>query len=149
MSYLALGGLIAAHLADLTRQWPRLAIVEGRELAAIRDGTARTAERLPAIHVLYAGDVLAASQARGAMQTIDQQWLVVPCVADLRESGESADTLGELIDAALLALQGWQPSDVHGELRRVQAPGPIYRGGVMRVPLQFRSRLLRLGERLI
>jgi hypothetical protein len=142
--YLALGDLIEARLAALRPRWPQLAILPARDLAGVRESE----QRLPAVHVLYAGDQLDAAQARGAIQTTDQGWLVVAAVRDVRQPGVSAAQMGELLDGLLTTLLGWRPSDAHSPLRRVQGPNPTYRGAVLYVPLLFRSRLLRTGGRL-
>lgn len=145
--YLALGDLIEARLrASLAPDWPALAVLGARDLAGVRV----SGERLPAVHVLYAGDQVLA-QDEGTPQTlleVDQQWMVVVCVADTRASTDAHGELGSLLEAVLLLLQGWCPgTGSHGELRRVQAQAPIYSGGVMRVPLMFRSRTFSVGER--
>jgi len=143
--YLALGGLIEQHItAALRPTWPTLAVLSARDLAGVRESE----QRLPAVHVLYVGDRLEAPQGRGAVQTIDQGWMVVAAVRDLRDAEASAEQMGPLLDALLHLLLGWRPSPEHGELRREQAPTPIYRSGVLYVPLLFRSRLLRVGSRL-
>jgi hypothetical protein len=143
--YLDLGDIIARRLSEQLRATqPNLAVLSARDLAGVRESE----QRLPAVHVLYAGDNIDTAQGRGAMQTVDQGWMVVCAVRDLRGSDTSAADMGELIDDVLQTLLGWHPSATHGHLRRVSAPAPIYRGGVFYVPLLFRSRLLRIGERL-
>lgn len=112
-------------------------------------GVEEAAQVTPALHVIYDGDRLAGSAGRGAAQTVYQQWIVVVAVRSARDQrgGSGARyNAGPIINDALAALSGWQPSNLHGPLQRVQAPLPGYsQGGFGYFPLAFESAIVTGG----
>jgi hypothetical protein len=139
-NHLALGPVILDRLQDLKRTWPSLALLSARDLAGVR----LAEERLPAVHVLYVGDDLPATDPKSALVEVDQVWGVVASVRDARQVGEAQVEVGEIITAILARLQGWTPPEGR-PLRRVRAPGPLYHAGILRVPVYFTGRVLSRG----
>src|SRR3712207_2536658 len=85
----------------------------------------------PALHVIYAGDVVAGSSVGGGTKrTIDQRWLVVLAVrnpkAQLNDTIAIRADSGVIIPKILDALQGWKPIEWMLPLGRVSGPAAGY-----------------------
>ena len=50
--------------------------------------------------------------------------------------------LGAIISQVLTQLAGWKPGEDHGELHRINAPGPDRREGFAYYPLGFKSTIV-------
>lgn len=127
-NYLLAEQLIIDRLRD---QVPELAFIDGSR--SVQEVVSR-AVPTPAALVLFGGDTVKASDsgAMGAIQVVDQKWLIELVVRDdwAIESG-SGERLqaGFLISKVIKALAGWYPSNEHREMRRTQAAIPVYEQG--------------------
>ena len=97
-----------------------------------------------ALHVLHGGDKLGRSGSDGRAQVFDQVWIVVVAVRNARDQTSGAllrDVAGPIICEVLRALQGFKPSDYHGELHRFETIEPVYKAGFAFFPLAFTTRM--------
>jgi hypothetical protein len=143
--YLAAEPLIIARLAERVTDATTLT-------AADLQGVAEKAQVTPAIHVIYAGDVVPGGAAvdEGNYHLIRQQWMTVIAVRSARgqRSGSGARELaGPLITGAIKALASWRPVQGLGRLRRVPAPRPTFTpGGFAYFPLQWELDVMTEAE---
>lgn len=115
--------------------------------AADLSDLAETAQRTPAVHVLYMGDEV--NEGRLA-QVVKQRWMIVLAVRHARDkSGSHArETAGPLLSALLDSLQGWRPTEWHEAMVRINAPEPAYTPGYAYFPLQFEALMTTKGASL-
>lgn len=120
-------------------------IYSAAELAGVEE----QAQTTPALHVVYSGDVLDDSAARGRGQVVAQEWLVVTAVRNARDQqgGVAArEDAGPLLTQVIEALSGWSPGPGFDPLRRINAPRPAYRpGGYAYFPLGFSTKVITQG----
>ncbi|MEO5345862.1 MAG: DUF1834 family protein [Magnetococcus sp. YQC-9] len=113
-----------------------------RDLKEIPANTGAT----PAIFVIFDGH--APLVQAGNEQFLDQQWLVVVAVRNVRDA---AGGLGERREAGPMLLQvcrallGWSPGVEHDPLRVVATPGAQFIGEVALFPMRFATRVLTKG----
>ncbi len=123
---------------------PGLRAVHGaRDLEEIKAhrGTA------PAAYVLYDGQE--PFLGAGSVAAVDQKWLVVAAVHNLRESmgglGEGNEA-GDLLIRFSRVLLGWRPGPDHGPMTLDRAPAPQFAGGFGFYPMGFRTRVVLRGD---
>lgn len=141
--YLAAEGAIIAHLGNTVPEL--LAVLGAAELSGIQE----IAQKTPAAHIIYDGDVLPGGSGSSAnsssAQLVAQRWLVVVAVKNARGANTGAGArsdAGPLISKTIQALNGFQPTTSHRPMRRVQAPRPGYNKGYAYFPLMFETQLL-------
>lgn len=138
--------LIKARLIHKVECIPAKHILSAIDL----EGVKQKSQVIPAIHVLYADDVVVTSDKAGSGrgQTFDQLWNVVVVVRNVKDStGESSRAAaGDIIDATLKALQGWTPSNDHTALHRTRSSfRTTYMNGFVYFPLQFSTKMMTIG----
>jgi hypothetical protein len=97
-----------------------------------------------ALHVIHGGDRLGRSAADGKSQTFDQVWIVIVAVREPKDQTSGTflrDIAGPIICQVLRALQGFKPSDYHGELHRMETIEPVYKSGFAFFPLAFSTKM--------
>lgn len=112
-------------------------------------GVSAQAQITPAIHILYDGYSIADEIADGAITMIEQRWLVVVAVRNVRDNASGQATredAGPLLSLVLSALLGWRPSTEHSALKLGVAPAPVYDAGFGYFPLTFSTRLTARGD---
>lgn len=115
--------------------------------AADMAGVSEAEQFTPAAHVLYYGDRVAEGQGRssnGECQCVDQVWYVILVFRNVRDTvtGQAVRAeAGPVIKKVLKALQGWQLTNEHGPLKRVNGPAPGHRAGFLYIPLCFTTRV--------
>lgn len=141
--YLAAESLIVERLRDQVQDLR--AVLSAADLAGVEERSQVT----PALHVLYYGDRLGATQGHNAGQIVYQQWLVVVSVRNARGqvSGQAARSdAGPIMAQVIGAMLGWQPSVDFRPFGRVTAPRPSYRpGGYAYFPLAFEAQIMTAG----
>jgi len=92
------------------------------------------------MHVVYQGYRVVETRPDGRAARIQQTWLVVVAVRNVRDArtglAARADA-GGLADAVIGALMGWQPDGASRPLTLAQAPRAGYRAGHVYLPLAF------------
>ncbi|MBF0212198.1 MAG: hypothetical protein HQM00_01395 [Magnetococcales bacterium] len=131
-------------LERLRSTLPECRQVQGaRELNGI---TARTGAT-PALHLIFDGHEPLLHAA--GEQALEQRWLVVVTIRNLREAeggdGERAEA-GPLLLRVCRALIGWSPSPEHGPLRLITTPGARFVPGAALFPLRFATRIVTGGS---
>lgn len=106
----------------------------------------------PSVRVAYLGHRIVASDAPlpPGWAQIEQTWLVVPAVRNVRDIGSGAPgraDISPLCDAVLDALDGWAPGHGYGALKSA-TPGlaATTLEGCTYVPLAFTTRFRRTTE---
>lgn len=136
--FLALENLILTRLSS-TEAGISASILTSADLAGVAEG----AQPTPAVHVLYDGYTPQFEAGSGALQQIEQRWLTVVAVRNVRRirTGASArEAAGPLIMAVLLALTGWRASDDFTALRLAAAPDPVISQGYGYFPLAWTTQ---------
>ncbi len=134
MSFLALE---SALVERLKARLPAGAHVLTRaDLASVTEGSQPT----PAVHVVYQGYRVAESRPDGRAARLQQTWLVIVAVRNVRDAAAGSAARGDagsLADAVIAALMGWKPAGVNKPLKLVNAPASGYRAGHLYLPLAF------------
>lgn len=93
----------------------------------------------PALHVIHWDEAPVPAQGELPVQMIEQQWLVVVCVRNVRDrTGDAArDAAGPLIDGVLSGLIGERLDGAMVPLRMIRAPRRTYEDGYLYFPLLF------------
>jgi len=137
-NWLGAGSLIVARLRDKV---PALAHVTTlSSLAELESLTVHS----PTAFVIWQGDNLGDTSARGYAQMVVQQWMVVIAVRSARDVDTGAgilDLAGVLVTDVLRALMGWQPTPDYRPFVRVQSPAPGYNVVFGYFPLSFETKL--------
>lgn len=107
--------------------------------AADLDGQDVARQPVPALHVIHWDESPVAGQGELPVQVIEQQWLVVICVRNVRDrTGDAArDAAGPLIDGVLSGLIGERLASDMAPLRLIRAPRRTYESGFLYFPLLF------------
>lgn len=116
--------------------------------AADLDGVAEEKQITPAVHLIYQGFRPLEHRADKKMVRIEQTWLTVVAVRNVRNtrSGAAARSdAGPLAGAVLLALLGWQPPSAAKPLTLSHAPPARFSAGHMYLPQAFSTELV-LGK---
>ena len=142
--YFSIEPLIIQRLKDAAIPGVR-AVYSSSELARVDEKSQVT----PAVHVLYYGDNVLEGQGnqaeKGKKQKIEQNWMVVVAVnhaAQINPAAEMNQQAGVIISQVLVHLSGWRASPDHGELYRINGPGPDRRAGFAYYPLVFKSAVV-------
>lgn len=101
----------------------------------------------PAIHVIYAGDVVTSEAVGQRSRTmINQRWLVILALrnarAQLRDTSELRLAAGVIVPFLLDALQGWAPAEWMRPLGRVSGPPAGYSSTFAYFPFMFEGRIV-------
>lgn len=101
---------------------------------------------VPALHVIHWDELPVSAPGELPVQMIEQQWLVVVCVRNVRErTGDAArDAVGPLIDGVLRGLIGHRLANDLAPLKLMHGPRRAYEGGFLYFPLLF-STLFAVG----
>lgn len=144
--FFALEPLLVQRLTDVAPAGVQ--VLTAADLA----GTAESAQHCPAWQVIYGGYRVLESASGGAHQAVEQRWLVVTAVRNLRSQITGAagrQEAGELVNVALYALLGWSPGLPFDRLKLATGGAPSFRkGGYAYYPLLFTTRLTLSGESL-
>jgi hypothetical protein len=113
-----------------------------------------TSQVTPALHVVYAGDVVLPAPAgrttKGDAMTVDQQYYVIVVTKSAHETRTVAgarDWAGEITLSVLDALLGYEfMPGVFGPLKRVPGAAPTYTAGFAYVPFLFTTRLTLVSD---
>lgn len=132
-----------AILNRLRDQVTQMRTVAGaRELKAIPTHARTT----PALYLI--ADGYQPWQHAGAEQAIEQLWLVVVAIRNLRlaegGAGERREA-GPVLWQSCQALIGWQPDPTMGAMRLVASPGTICNEDLVLFPLRFATRIVLNG----
>ena len=103
----------------------------------------------PAVHLVYQGSRVLEHRADKKMARIEQTWLAVVSVRNVRSTRTGADAradAGSLAGTVLLELLGWQPPSATKPLTLTNAPAARFSGGHQYLPLAFTGELV-LGQR--
>lgn len=100
----------------------------------------------PAVHVIYAGDVVTADNAgQRTKQFVGQRWLVILAVrsakAQLTDTSDIRAKAGVIVPALLDALQGWAPAEWMRPLGRVSGPAAGFSSSFAYFPFMFEGRI--------
>lgn len=102
-----------------------------------------------AIYVLYHDDNISSDRSGdGIAQQVEQLWLVVVAVRNVSNpTGQSArEDAGEIVDAVLKSLQGFDMYDRFSSLHREKCPFKnSYIKGVMYFPMMFSTQITTIG----
>lgn len=134
MSFLALESALIERLK--ARLPAGTHVLTGADLAGVAEGSQPT----PAVHVIYQGYRVAEARPDGRAARIEQTWLAVVAVRNVRDarSGEAARNDASLLaDGVIDALMGWQPPGTSSPLKITQAPRAGYFAGHLYLPLAF------------
>ncbi|MDR0717518.1 MAG: hypothetical protein LBF50_08890 [Azoarcus sp.] len=124
---------------------------DGVKILSIADVADATEQSLPkpSVRVAFGGYTIVqdATPLPPGWARIEQTWLVVPAVRNVREmtTGVAArHDASNLIDRVFDALEGWNPGDGYGVLKAA-TPGyrPVALDGSLYVPLAFTSTFRR------
>lgn len=142
--YFSIEPLMIQRLKDAAIPGVR-AVYSSAEIARVEENMQIT----PALHVLFHGDNVLEGKGnqaeKGKKQKIEQNWMIVVAVnhaAQINPAAEMNQQAGEIISQVLTQLSGWRPSFDHGELYRVNGPGPDRRAGFAYFPLVFKSAVV-------
>lgn len=110
------------------------------------DGMMENTQPSPALHVIYAGDVVSNDSAgQRSRLMIGQRWLVVLAVrnpkAQLKDTTEIRTAAGLIVPKLLNALQGWAPVEWMRPLGRVGGPAAGYSSAFAYFPFMFEGRI--------
>lgn len=127
-------------------QVPRLKVLGAADLEGVEEQSQHT----PALHVLYRGYRPTTEKGNGVIQQIEQTWLVVVVVRNVRDAHSGAGVraaAGPIMHAVCAALLGWprQHADF-SPLRLASAPAAWFGKGVGYFPLAFTTNLHARGE---
>ncbi|MBL4797643.1 MAG: hypothetical protein JKY50_09525 [Oleispira sp.] len=111
-------------------------VMTSAELASVTEGNQPT----PAVHVIYRNYRVTENRPDGKAARIEQQWMLVVAVKNLREmtSGSAArsDAM-ELADIVAPSIMGWQPSAAAKPFKISNAPAAAQGQGHYYLPLVF------------
>lgn len=142
--YFALGTLIAARLRERV---PELrAVLETADLGgAVGDSPAT-----PSVYVAWGGESVPGDETRragaGALQMVEQHWLVVLAVYAPQGDAAPRREAGRLLWQINRALQGWVPGAEFCALSKGPTPAPLFDEGYGFFPLTFTAALVLPGS---
>ncbi|THF60907.1 phage tail terminator protein [Pseudothauera rhizosphaerae] len=141
-TFLGLEPLIVARLEDTVRAALQVAVLSTADIA----GATEASLPKPSVRVVYGGHRYV-RVGNGGLPMVEQTWLAVPAVRNVRSMQSGAPGRAEispLCDAVLDALEGWSPKHGYGRLESVTPSlGPATFEGCTFVPLAFLSRFSR------
>jgi hypothetical protein len=142
-NFLSAAPLMVAHLQQQIQSVPSLNIRPAVSLEwAVKNALS------PSVNVIFFDDVPdvgdGGSRGRGKVQTSSQFWLILLSMRNVADAGTSAQLdAGELIVAALTALQGLSLSDQHQPLHRQRCPfRKTDKDGFTHFPFMFSTKII-------
>lgn len=134
MSFLAIESALVERLK--ARLPTGVHVLTRADLASVAEGSQPT----PAVHVVYQGYRVQENRPDGRAARVQQTWLVVIVVRNVRDaaSGQAArGDAGDLAESVMSALMGWRPEIVNKAIKLANAPASGYRAGLLYLPLAF------------
>jgi phage gp37-like protein len=134
MSLLALESALVERLK--ARLPAGVHVLSAADLAGVAEGSQPT----PAVHVVYQGYRVSESRPDGRAARIEQTWLVVVAVRNVRDArsgGAARADAGDLAESVIAAIMGWQPEGTSSPLKLTTAPRAGYAAGHIYMPLGF------------
>lgn len=117
------------------------AVLSADDLA---DVTERS-QTAPALHVVYGGYRVVQTTGEGCTALTEQRWVVVVVsrCSTQRDSSpaEARARAGALVGEAFSALMGWRPAPDVQVLVPVTPPAPMFRNGMVYLPLAFTAQV--------
>ncbi len=141
--YFAAETAIVARLKEMVTEVPANHVFTPFGL----DGMMENSQPSPALHIIYAGDVVTTDSAgQRTKQLIGQRWLIVLAVrnakAQLKDTTEIRAAAGLIVPKLLDALQGWAPVEWMRPLGRVGGPAAGYSSAFAYFPFMFEGRII-------
>lgn len=139
-NYFEAGSLIKDRIECELKKYPTLRVFYATGISQAKD----ISRPVPAVHVIYYGDTLATSVKELGLSQVEQQWLVVLEVRNVRDTtGQSnRESAGEIFSDLFRALQGWKPSAIHGVMLRKSSPlKPLDEKGFAYFPFLFSTKV--------
>ncbi|MFQ2716479.1 hypothetical protein ACK3YJ_16500 [Aeromonas caviae] len=138
LDYLAAGERLRELLLPLKGQGLKEVFV-----ATDLEAVANLGQHTPAIHVIYQGERENESSQSGRQSAFDQVWLLVLVHRATPKEASAGVWLGRMLQAVAGRACG------DSTFRRESAPvKPSYKGGVVYLPLAFKTTVKFKGERL-
>lgn len=145
-NFLALEPLLVARLVEqLADMVPKVHVLTAVDLTAVTEATQLT----PAIHVIYNGHRIAETNSQGTMARIEQTWLAVVAIRNVRKlaNGEAARAdAGLIASRAMRALMGFKPEPSSKPLVLVNGPASGFSAGYQYLPLAFAAELVQTNR---
>ncbi|MEV3824895.1 hypothetical protein RI837_06645 [Aeromonas caviae] len=137
LDYLAAGERLRELLLPLKGQGLKEVFV-----ATDLEAVANLGQHTPAIHVIYQGERESESSQSGRQSAFDQVWLLVLVHRATPKEASAGVWLGRMLQAVAGRACG------DSTFRRESAPvKPSYKGGVVYLPLAFKTTVKFKGER--
>lgn len=137
LDYLAAGELLRELLLPLKGQGLKEVFV-----ATDLEAVANLGQHAPAIHVIYQGERESETSQSGRQSAFDQVWLLVLVHRATPKEASAGVWLGRMLQAVAGRACG------DSTFRRETAPvKPSYKGGVVYLPLAFKTTVKFKGER--
>ena len=137
LDYLAAGERLRELLLPLKGQGLKEVFV-----ATDLEAVANLGQHTPAIHVIYQGERESETSQSGRQSAFDQVWLLVLVHRATPKQASAAVWLGRMLQAVAGRACG------DSTFRRESAPvKPSYKGGVVYLPLAFKTTVKFKGER--
>ncbi|MGL6478764.1 phage tail terminator protein [Aeromonas caviae] len=138
LDYLAAGERLRELLLPLKAQGLKEVFV-----ATDLESVANLGQHTPAIHVIYQGERESETSQSGRQSAFDQVWLLVLVHRATPKEASAGVWLGRMLQAVAGRACG------DSTFRRETAPvKPSYKGGVVYLPLAFKTTVKFKGERL-
>lgn len=118
------------------------AVLSAADLAGVQESEQIT----PALHVILQGYRPTREQGSGLIQEIEQTWLVVAAVRNVRGIPDAREDAGPILDAVLRALLGWRPDAGWTPFQLAAAPRPGFSRGFLYFPLAFTTKIVARGD---
>lgn len=135
--FLAVEPHLLARLKDaMAGLSPAVHVLTAADLAGVKE----TAQRTPAVHLVWGGFKPLESRPDGKQVRLDHTWLVVTAVRNVAgtKAGAAARAeAGPLMARAGAALMGFRPPGVAGPMRMTATQSAYYSAGFMYLPLAF------------
>ncbi len=137
LDYLAAGELLRELLLPLKTRGLKEVFV-----ATDLEAVANLGQHTPAIHVIYQGERESETSQSGRQSAFDQVWLLVLVHRATPKEASAGVWLGRMLQAVAGRACG------DSTFRRESAPvKPSYKGGVVYLPLAFKTTVKFKGER--
>lgn len=143
VSFLSIEPAIVQRLKD--RLPAGVHVLTGADL----DGVSEGAQPTPAVHVVYQGYRVVETRPDGRAARIEQDWLAVAAVRNVRDARTGAAAradAGAMAEAVISAMMGWQPTGTCSPFRLAQAPRAGYRAGHFYLPMTFTTETTIKGS---
>lgn len=137
LDYLAAGERLRELLLPLKGQGLKEVFV-----ATDLEAVANLGQHAPAIHVIYQGERESETSQSGRQSAFDQVWLLVLVHRATPKEASAGVWLGRMLQA--VAGRAWGDSTFRRETAPVK---PSYKGGVVYLPLAFKTTVKFKGER--